>query len=107
MKLKANGIEINYEKQGSGPVVTLSHSLGCNLHMWDEQAAALAGRYTVLRFDTRGHGQTSAPEGAYSLDQMSDDLKGLLDGLGVKETDRKSTRLNSSHLKVSRMPSSA
>jgi 3-oxoadipate enol-lactonase len=86
MKLKANGIEINYEKQGSGPVVTMSHSLACNLHMWDEQAKALASRYTVLRFDTRGHGQTSAPEGAYSLDQMCDDLKGLLDGLGVKET---------------------
>jgi len=86
MKLKANGIEINYDKQGSGPVVTLSHSLACDLHMWDEQAAALAAQYTVLRFDTRGHGQTSAPEGAYSLDQMSDDLKGLLDGLGIKET---------------------
>jgi 3-oxoadipate enol-lactonase len=86
MKLKANGIDINYERQGSGPVVTLSHSLGCNLHMWDEQAAALAGRYTVLRYDTRGHGQTSAPGGAYSLEQMSDDLKGLLDGLGIKET---------------------
>ena len=86
MKLKANGIEINYDKQGSGPVVTLSHSLACNLHMWDEQVKALAGRYTVLRFDTRGHGETSAPEGAYSLEQMTDDLKGLLDGLGIKET---------------------
>src|SRR3990172_7145666 len=86
MKIKANGIEINYEKEGSGPVVAMSHSLGCNLHMWDEQAKALAARYTVLRFDTRGHGQTSAPEGAYSLEQMADDLKGLLDGLGIKET---------------------
>jgi len=86
MKIKANGIEINYEKEGSGPVVAMSHSLGCNLHMWDEQAKALASRYTVLRFDTRGHGRTSAPEGAYSLEQMADDLKGLLDGLGIKET---------------------
>ena len=84
MKLKANGIEINYDKQGSGPVVTLSHSLGCDLHMWDEQAKALVSRYTVLRFDTRGHGQTSSPESAYSLEQMSDDLKGLLDGLGIE-----------------------
>src|SRR5207244_2924039 len=86
MKIKANGIEINYEKEGSGPVVTLSHSLACNLHMWDDQAKALASRYTVLRFDTRGHGQTSAPTGAYSLDQMAEDLKGLLDGLGSAET---------------------
>ncbi len=86
MKIKANGIEINYEKEGSGPVVTLSHSLACNLHMWDDQAKALASRYTVLRFDTRGHGQTSAPTGAYSLDQMAEDLKGLLDGLGIAQT---------------------
>src|SRR5712691_886137 len=86
MKIKANGIEINYEKEGSGPVVTLSHSLACNLHMWDEQAKALASRYTVLRFDTRGHGQTSAPVGAYSLEQMGEDFKGLLDGLGITQT---------------------
>src|SRR5216683_1446008 len=92
MKIKANGIEINYEKEGSGPVVTLSHSLACNLHMWDDQAKALASRYTVLRFDTRGHGQTSAPTGAYSLDQMAEDLKGLLDGLGIAQTHFRARR---------------
>jgi len=83
MKLKANGIEINYEIEGDGPVVTFSHSLACNLSMWDEQARALRGRYRVLRYDTRGHGQTSAPVGAYTLDQLAADLKALLDGLGI------------------------
>jgi 3-oxoadipate enol-lactonase len=67
-------------------VVTFSHSLGCHLGMWDEQARALAGRYRVLRFDTRGHGQSSAPAGAYSLDQLADDLHGLLAGLGIAQT---------------------
>jgi 3-oxoadipate enol-lactonase len=86
MKIKANSIEIQYEIDGDGPWVTFSHSLACNLSMWDEQVRALAGRYRVLRYDTRGHGQTSAPEGAYSLDQLADDLKGLLDGLGVSAT---------------------
>jgi 3-oxoadipate enol-lactonase len=86
MKLTANGIEINYAIEGDGPVVTFSHSLGCHLGMWDEQAQALKGRYRVLRFDTRGHGQTSAPAGAYSLDQMAEDLHGLLGGLGIKAT---------------------
>jgi len=86
MKLTANGIEINYEIEGDGPVVTFSHSLACNLSMWDEQVRALKGRYRVLRYDTRGHGQTGAPGGAYSLDQLADDLKGLLDALRIPAT---------------------
>ena len=86
MKLTANGIDINYEIEGEGPVVTFSHSLACSLAMWDDQARALRGRYRVLRYDTRGHGKTSAPKGAYTLDQLADDLRALLDGLGIAET---------------------
>ena len=86
MKLKANDIEINYEIEGEGPLVTMSHSLACNLSMWDEQVRALRERYRVLRFDTRGHGQTSAPSGAYSLDQLAGDLLALLKGLGIERT---------------------
>ena len=86
MKLQANGIEINYALEGRGPVVTMSHSLGCHLGMWDEQARALRDRYTVLRYDTRGHGQSSAPAGAYTLEMLAADLKGLLDGLGIEAT---------------------
>lgn len=86
MKLKANGVDIHYVIEGDGPVVTMSHSLGCNLSMWDDQARALRGRYRVLRFDTRGHGQSSAPPGPYSLEQMAEDLHGLLTGVGIAET---------------------
>jgi 3-oxoadipate enol-lactonase len=86
MKAKVNGIEINYAIEGDGPVVTFSHSLACHLGMWDEQARALRDRYRVLRFDTRGHGQTTAPPGPYSLDQLADDLHGLLGALDVVET---------------------
>jgi 3-oxoadipate enol-lactonase len=86
MKLNANGIGINYQIDGDGPVVTFSHSLACNLSMWDEQVRALRGRYRVLRYDTRGHGETEAPAGAYTLEQLADDLKGLLDGLGIAAT---------------------
>jgi len=86
MKLTANGIEIHYALEGEGPVVTLSHALGCNLSLWDEQARALKGRYRVLRFDTRGHGQTSAPPGPYSLELLAEDVRGLLTGLGITGT---------------------
>ena len=86
MKIKSNGIEINYEIEGSGPWITLSHSLACNLHMWDEQMGVLTKKFKVLRFDTRGHGQSSTPSGDYSLEQLADDVKGLFDALGIKQT---------------------
>ncbi|MDP2238568.1 MAG: 3-oxoadipate enol-lactonase [Burkholderiales bacterium] len=86
MKIKTNGIEINYEIAGEGPWVTLSHSLACNLHMWDEQMTGLTKKYKVLRFDTRGHGLSGAPPGPYSLEQMADDVKGMLDALGIRQT---------------------
>lgn len=86
MYFRANGIEIHYAIEGEGPVVALSHSLGCNLSMWDDQVRALSGRYRVLRFDTRGHGGSDAPPGPYTLEQMAEDLYGLLTGLGIGET---------------------
>lgn len=87
MKITVNGIEIHYTVEGDGPVVAMSHALGCNLALWDEQVNALSSRYRVLRYDIRGHGQTSAaPSGPYSLEQMADDLYGLLTGLGIIQT---------------------
>jgi 3-oxoadipate enol-lactonase len=88
MRITANGISIHYTLNGpaSAPVVTLSHSLATNLSMWEPQAAALAARYRVLRYDTRGHGGTDAPAGPYSLDQLAEDAVALLRGLGVERT---------------------
>ena len=86
MKISANGIDINYAIEGEGPWITLSHSLACNLHMWDEEARRLSKHYKVLRCDTRGHGASSAPPGAYSFDLLADDLHGLLQALGIQST---------------------
>ena len=86
MKAKVNGIEVNYEIAGNGPWVTLSHSLACDLHMWDEQMDALTSKYKVLRYDTRGHGQTGATSGPYTLELLADDAHALLAHLGIKRT---------------------
>jgi 3-oxoadipate enol-lactonase len=88
MKITANGISINYTLEGpaSAPVVTLSHSLATNLSMWDPQIPALISRYRVLRYDTRGHGGTDAPEGPYSLEQLAEDARALLQALGIART---------------------
>ncbi len=71
-------IKLNFIKQGHGPMVVLSHALGCDLGMWDGVAALLASRYTVLRYDHRGHGQSPAPAGPYSLDMLADDAAQLI-----------------------------
>jgi 3-oxoadipate enol-lactonase len=86
MKVKTNGIETNYVVDGNGPWLTMSHSLACNISMWDEQAKLLSSRFRVLRYDTRGHGGSDAPPGAYTLDQMADDAKALFDALGIQRT---------------------
>ena len=86
MKIKTNGIEINCVIEGNGLWLTMSHSLACNLSMWDPQMKALTQHYKVLRFDTRGHGASSAPEGPYTLEQMADDVHGLFAALGIKRT---------------------
>ena len=88
MITRANGIDMNYEMEGpeSAPVLTLSHSLATDSSMWDPQAAVLKSRYRVLRYDTRGHGGTSVPAGPYTLEQMAEDVKALLQSLGIFKT---------------------
>ena len=85
MKAQTNGIETYYELHGKEgmPWLVLSHSLACSTRMWDEQIAAFKDRYRILAYDTRGHGSSQAPAGAYTLEQLADDLKALLDHLGV------------------------
>lgn len=88
MKVRANGIEMNYVLEGpaDAPVVTMSHSLATTLDMWNPQAAALAKRYRVVRYETRGHGSTEAPKGPYTLDLLAADARALLDALKIRRT---------------------
>jgi 3-oxoadipate enol-lactonase len=88
MKTTANSIKVNYTLDGpaSLPVVTLSHSLAADLTMWDPQMKALTQKYRVLRYDTRGHGGTDAPGGPYTLEQLSEDARALLQVLGISRT---------------------
>jgi len=86
MKTKANGIRINYQITGQegAATVMLSHSLACSMLMWNPQLRALETHFQVLRFDTRGHGGTDAPEGPYTLELLAGDAVALLDALDIK-----------------------
>jgi 3-oxoadipate enol-lactonase len=66
------------------PVVVFSNSLGTTGAMWDAQAAALSQRFRVLRYDARGHGETPAPPGPYTVGDLAGDVLALLDHLGLE-----------------------
>ena len=85
MKIEANGIQINYELTGkeNAPMVVLSHSLGSSMVMWDPQLEVLEPHFRVLRCDMRGHGDSEATEGGYTLDLLAADVIGLLDFLKI------------------------
>ena len=89
MKIEINGFHINYELSGKedAPVVMLSHSLSTHLAMWDLQMPVLEPHFKVLRYDTRGHGGSDAPEGAYTLEQLGEDVVGLLDALKIPKVN--------------------
>jgi 3-oxoadipate enol-lactonase len=78
-------IAVSYSAAGpeDAPVVVLSNSLGATRAMWDPQVPVLAERYRVISYDTRGHGQSPAPAGPYTLDDLTDDLVALLDEVGA------------------------
>jgi 3-oxoadipate enol-lactonase len=84
--IESDGARIHYrfDCSESAPVVVLSNSLGTNLSMWDAQVPALAARFRVLRYDTRGHGQSSVTPGPYSIMQLGRDVVRLLDELEIE-----------------------
>ncbi|MBA2556084.1 MAG: alpha/beta hydrolase [Chloroflexi bacterium] len=72
-----------FEVSGSGTPLVLVHAGVANLRMWDDDVPALAKRHRVVRYDTRGFGQTTTEEATFS---NRDDLRDLLDHLNIERT---------------------
>lgn len=86
--VEVNGTTLHYRFDGpeQGPVVMLSNALASDLTMWEFQVPALAeAGYRVLRYDSRGHGQSAVPEGPYSMEMLTSDAVGLMDALGLEK----------------------
>ena len=88
MQIKANGIEIQYTLEGpdDAPLLTFSHSLATSSELWVPQEKTFKDRYRILRYDTRGHGQTEVTPGPYTFELLADDLRALLREIGESET---------------------
>ena len=66
------------------PVLVLSNSLGTNFSMWDPELPAFEKHLRVLRYDTRGHGQSSVTPGPYRIEQLGRDVLHILDRLSLE-----------------------
>jgi 3-oxoadipate enol-lactonase len=78
-------LRTRYELTGDqGPVLAFSNSLGTDFSMWGPQMAKLARRFRILRYDTRGHGQSSVTAGDYTIEQLGRDVLALLDTLRLE-----------------------
>lgn len=83
--LETRSFRCHYRVDGpeSGPAIVFSNSLGATLAMWDDQVPSLIDRYRVVRYDSRGHGQSSAPDGPYTIAELASDVLALLDALHI------------------------
>ena len=76
---------LSYADEGPGPVVVLLHGFPLSRAMWAEQMPALGAVYRVIAPDLRGHGESPAPEGVYTIDEMADDVVETLASLHIAE----------------------
>ena len=83
--VQTKDLRMYYELDGpaDAPSLVLSNSLGTNLSLWDSQLPVFAQNFRVLRYDSRGHGQTSATPGEYSIEMLGRDVLQLLDALNL------------------------
>jgi 3-oxoadipate enol-lactonase len=82
--IEVNGTSLRYELSGSGAsTLVLVHEMGGTLDSWDQALPALNHSRRVLRYDTRGAGLSEKLQGAVTWNEMADDIKALLDALGI------------------------
>src|SRR3990170_650899 len=82
--IKISSIRLNYELDGEGPAVVFINGLTMDINGWYFQGSAFTERYKVLRYDCRGQGQSDKPDMDYSHEMHTNDLKNLMDELGIK-----------------------
>jgi 3-oxoadipate enol-lactonase len=87
--VETKDLRMHYELDGppNASTLVLSNSLGTNLSLWDSQFPVFAQNFRVLRYDSRGHGQTSATQGEYSVEMLGRDVLRLLDALNLERVN--------------------
>ncbi|MHB2166378.1 3-oxoadipate enol-lactonase [Alsobacter sp. R-9] len=78
------GIACTVSGAEGAPWIVLSHSLGATSSMWDPQMPLLERHFRVLRYDTRGHGASEAPPGAYCFGDLTGDVIAVMDRFDIR-----------------------
>jgi 3-oxoadipate enol-lactonase len=80
-----NGEKFNIQIDGpeGAPALLLSNSLSSDMTMWEDQLPHWTKHFRVVRYDQRGHGQSVANPGPYTMDQLGRDAVAVLDHLGI------------------------
>lgn len=89
-RITVDGGELHYEVAGAGRAVVLLHGGGLSSRVWDREFELLTAEHTAIRYDARNHGQSSTATEPYS---NPDDLRLLLDGLGIERASLVGTSL--------------
>lgn len=85
--VEANGVRLQYlEWGGPGPALILLHGLADNPHAFDDLAPAFAGEFRVIAYARRGSGGSEV-KGPYDNRTLTEDLRGLMDALGIRQAD--------------------
>ncbi len=74
-----------FENFGHKKTLVLSNSLGTNFSMWDDNIDVLSHHFNVLRYDTRGHGESTINQDKVSIAELGNDLIELLDFLKLDQ----------------------
>jgi len=79
-----NGVDLHYEERGVGEPLLLLHGFGmCGQGDWGHIVDELAKSNRVIMADLRGHGWSTNPSGAFTMRQSGEDVRALLDHLGI------------------------
>ena len=85
--VNVNGVNLNYEVAGQGPVLVFLHGMTGSTQDWANQIPVLSPNHKVIALDMRGHGKSAAPktEADYSISIFAEDVLGLLNLLGINK----------------------
>jgi N-formylmaleamate deformylase len=82
-------VRLHYTRTGGDaegkPALVLAHGVTDDGLCWTPVAEALAADYDVIMVDARGHGRSSAPERGYGPTEQAEDLRALIEALGLKQ----------------------